>query len=92
MMAYLIESEGKQLLNWADTCSHYVLSVQRPDIYLDVDDDQQKAALTRERILDMVATDKMFVIGFHMPFPGIGFVERALTGYRWIPHSYQLNL
>jgi glyoxylase-like metal-dependent hydrolase (beta-lactamase superfamily II) len=77
MMAYLIESEGKQLLNWADTCSHYVISVQRPDIYLDVDDDQQKAAAARTRILDMVATDKILVIGFHMPFPGIGFVDRA---------------
>jgi glyoxylase-like metal-dependent hydrolase (beta-lactamase superfamily II) len=92
MMAYLIESEGKRLLNWADTCSHYVVSVQRPDIHLDVDDDKEKAAATRKRILDMVATDQIFAIGFHMPFPGIGYVERTHTGYRWIPHGYQLNL
>jgi glyoxylase-like metal-dependent hydrolase (beta-lactamase superfamily II) len=92
MMAYLIESEGKCLLNWADTCGHYVVSVQRPDIHLDVDDDKEKAAETRKRILDMVATDEIFVIGFHMPFPGIGFVERQQGGYRWVPHGYQLNL
>jgi glyoxylase-like metal-dependent hydrolase (beta-lactamase superfamily II) len=92
MMAYLIESEGKRVLNWADTCGHYVVSLQRPDIHLDVDDDKEKAVATRKRILDMVATDEIFVIGFHMPFPGIGFVERASGGYRWVPHGYQLNL
>jgi glyoxylase-like metal-dependent hydrolase (beta-lactamase superfamily II) len=92
MLAYLIESEGKRLLNWADTCGHYVVSIQRPDIHLDVDDDKEKAAATRKRILDMVATDEIFVVGFHMPFPGIGFVERTGAGYRWVPHGYQLNL
>jgi glyoxylase-like metal-dependent hydrolase (beta-lactamase superfamily II) len=92
LMAYHIESEGKQLLNWADTCNHYVVAVQRPDIQLDVDDDKEKAAATRKRILDMVATDKLFVTGFHMPFPGIGYVEKSAGGYRWVPHSYQLNL
>jgi hypothetical protein len=33
------------------------------------------------------------VVGFHMPFPGLGYVERSTGGgYRWLPHSYQLNL
>jgi glyoxylase-like metal-dependent hydrolase (beta-lactamase superfamily II) len=92
MMAYLIESDGKQLLIWADTCIHCAISLQRPDLEVDVDDDKAKAAATRKRILDMCVTEELFVIGYHMPFPGIGFVERAGTGYRWVPHSYQLNL
>lgn len=92
MLAYLIESGGKRLLNWADSCTHYVLSIQRPDIHLDVDDDKEKAVETRKRILDMVVADDLFVLGFHMPFPGIGFAERTDGGYRWVPHGYQLNL
>ena len=92
MIAYLIESERKRLLNWADTCGHYVVSLQRPDLHLDVDDDKETAAATRRRILDMVAIDDILVIGFHMPFPGIGLVERADRGYRWVPHGCQLNL
>jgi glyoxylase-like metal-dependent hydrolase (beta-lactamase superfamily II) len=92
LMAYHIESEGKRLLNWADTCNHYAVAIQRPDIHLDVDDDKDKAVATRKRILDMVATDKLFVSGFHMPFPGLGWVEKSQGGYRWVPHSYQLNL
>jgi glyoxylase-like metal-dependent hydrolase (beta-lactamase superfamily II) len=88
----LIESEGKRLLKWADTCGHYVVSLQRPDIHLDVDDDKEMAAATRKRILDTVATDEIFVIGFHMPFPGIGFVEQAHGSYRSVSHRYRLNL
>jgi glyoxylase-like metal-dependent hydrolase (beta-lactamase superfamily II) len=92
MMAYHIESEGKRLLVWADTCIHYVMSIQRPEWPIDVDDDKDKAVATRKRILDMVASDRLFVAGFHMPFPGLGHVERSAGGYRWVPVSYQLNL
>jgi glyoxylase-like metal-dependent hydrolase (beta-lactamase superfamily II) len=92
LLAFTVESEGKKLLNWADTCNHYVVAIQRPDLHLDVDDDKEKAVATRRRILDMAATDKLFVAGFHMPFPGLGWVDKTGGGYRWVPHSYQMNL
>ena len=92
MIAYHVESQGKRLLIWADTCGHYVVSFQRPDWQLDVDDIKDKAIATRKRILDMAAADKLFVAGFHMPFPGLGMVEKSASGYRWVPVGYQLNL
>jgi glyoxylase-like metal-dependent hydrolase (beta-lactamase superfamily II) len=92
MMAYHVESQGKRLLIWADTCIHYVVAVQRPEWHIDVDDDKDKAVATRKRILDMVASDGLFVAGFHMPFPGLGLIEKAAGGYRWVPVGYQLNL
>ena len=92
LLAFHIESEGKRLLNWADTCGHYVVSLQRPDLHLDVDDDKEKAVITRKRILDMVANEGLCVAGFHMPFPGLGYVEKAGAAYRWVPHGYQMNL
>jgi len=92
LMAFHIESEGKRLLNWADTCNHYVVAIQRPELHLDVDDDKEKAAATRKRILDMAASDGLMVAGFHMPFPGLGWIEKTGGAYRWVPHSYQLNL
>jgi glyoxylase-like metal-dependent hydrolase (beta-lactamase superfamily II) len=91
-MAFHIESEGKRLLNWADTGGHYVVSLQRPDLPLDVDDDKDKAAATRKRIFDMAANENILVAGFHMPSPGIGYVEKAGGAYRWVPHGYQMNL
>ena len=92
LMAFHIESEGKRLMLWADVAIHYVVALQRPEWTVDVDDDKDKAVATRKRILDMVATDRLWAIGFHMPFPGIGFVERYEANYRWVPASYQMNL
>jgi len=92
LMAYHVESEGKRLLIWADTCIHYVVAVQRPEWTIDVDDDKEKAVATRKRILDMTANKNLFVAGFHMPFPGLGLIEKSAAGYRWVPVGYQLNL
>jgi glyoxylase-like metal-dependent hydrolase (beta-lactamase superfamily II) len=92
LMAYHLESEGQRLLIWGDLVINYVFSLQRPSWQVDVDDDKERAAATRQRILDMVATERLWAIGFHMPFPSVGFVERAEGGYRWVPASYQLNM
>ena len=92
MLAYQIESGGKRFLIWADTCVHYVIAIQRPGWHLDVDDDKDKAVATRRRILAMAADDGLFVTGYHMPFPGIGTIDKTTDGYRWMPVSYQLDL
>jgi len=92
LMAFHIESEGKRFMVTADTFTHFVMGVQRPDWFFDMDDDKDKAVTTRKRILDMLATDRLLVAGFHMPFPSLGWIERTQNSYRWVPHSYQLNL
>ncbi len=92
LMAFHIESNGKQLMVTADTLTHYVMAVQRPDWHFDMDDDKPKAVVSRKRILDQVAADKMFTIGFHMPFPGLGWIDKTAAGFRWVPHSYQMTL
>ncbi len=92
MLAYHVESGGKRLLIWADSCVHYVMAIQRPEWHLDVDDDKDKAVATRRRILAMAADDRLFVTGYHMPFPGIGMIDKTTDGYRWVPVSYQLDL
>jgi glyoxylase-like metal-dependent hydrolase (beta-lactamase superfamily II) len=92
LLAFHVESEGKRLLIAADALTQYVMAVQRPDWFFEMDDDKEKAAATRKRVLDMAATERLPVVGFHMPFPGVGYVERNGGFYRWAPHSYQLNL
>lgn len=92
-LAFHIESDGKRMLFWGDCAHHQVASLARPDWHCVFDVDNEKGAATRKRIFDMVATDRIPVSGYHMPFPSIGYVERQDTaGYRWLPHSYQLNL
>ena len=92
LLAYLIASEDKRMLIWSDSCLHYILSLQRPHWQANVDDDKAKAVSTRHRLLAMAADQRLLVAGFHMPFPGLGHVERNGDAFRWIPVSYQLNL
>jgi glyoxylase-like metal-dependent hydrolase (beta-lactamase superfamily II) len=91
-MIYLLESDGKQLVITADTANHYVASLQRPDWHVRFDVDKEMGAETRRKVFDMIATDRLPFIGYHMPFPAVGFVEKIDTGYRYIPETYQLDL
>lgn len=89
-MAYMLESEGKQLVIGADFANHYVYSLAYPDWEVLFDTDKAQAAATRRRMLDMMAADQLPFIGYHMPFPAIGFVEKAGDNFRYAPASYQL--
>jgi len=91
-MTYMLESEGKQLLVAADFANHYVWSLGYPDWEVKFDMDKAAAAKTRRSILDMLAADQLPFIGYHMPWPGTGFVEKQGEGYTYVPTSYQLML
>ncbi|WP_158807535.1 MBL fold metallo-hydrolase [Beijerinckia sp. L45] len=89
-LAFTLDSEGQRLMIWGDCAHHQVASLAEPGWHALFDMDKAQGAATRRRIYDMVATDRIPVIGYHMPFPSLGFVERAGSGYRWIANSYQL--
>ena len=92
-MAYMVESGGEQVLLMADTANHYVWSVGYPDWEVKFDMDKAAAATTRKKILGMVAADRIPLIGYHMPFPGMGFIERrGEGGFRYVPATYQMML
>jgi len=91
-MTYMLESGGRQLLIAADFANHYVWSLGYPDWEVRFDMDKAAAAATRRRILGMLAADKVPFIGYHMPFPGMGFVETRGDGFRYVPASYQMML
>jgi glyoxylase-like metal-dependent hydrolase (beta-lactamase superfamily II) len=91
-MAYQIESDGQRLMVTADTANHYVWSLQRPDWEVRFDRDKAAAAATRRAVFGMIAADRIPFIGYHMPFPGVGYVEAMGEGFRYVPASYQLML
>ena len=43
-----------------------------------------QAAATRRKLLDRLATDRSRLIGFHLPYPGVGIVERKDSAYRFV--------
>ena len=91
-MAYMIESAGQQLLVGADFANHYVWSLAYPDWEVKFDRDKEMAARTRRKLLGMLAADRVPFVGYHMPWPGTGYVEARGDGFHYVPSSYQLML
>lgn len=91
-LIFNIESEGRRLVLTADTANHYILSLERPEWEVRFDMDKAQAAATRKKVYDMIATDKIAFLGYHMPFPAVGFVERQEAGYRFVPKTYQFDI
>jgi glyoxylase-like metal-dependent hydrolase (beta-lactamase superfamily II) len=88
----MIESEGKNLLLMADLANHYVWSLAHPDWEVRFDMDKAAAAATRRKVLGMLAADRVPMIGYHMPFPALGYVETRGDGFHYVPASYQMML
>jgi glyoxylase-like metal-dependent hydrolase (beta-lactamase superfamily II) len=88
-MIFNVESEGERLVLTGDTCNHHVASLQRPDWHVRFDMDKEKGAEARRRVFDMIAADRVPFIGYHMPFPAMGYVEKLDLGYRFVPVTYQ---
>jgi glyoxylase-like metal-dependent hydrolase (beta-lactamase superfamily II) len=91
-MIYHLESAGAQLVITADTANHYVFSLAHPEWEVKFDADKARAAQSRKDVFGMLAADRLPFIGYHMPFPGIGYVEAKDSGFRYVPSSYQMML
>mgnify|MGYP001793897328 CR=1 FL=1 len=74
----------------ADLVAHSVWSFANPDWTMLYDADKAQANATRRWVIDMLPTNRIPMIGYHMPFPAVGFVETRATGFRFVPVSYQL--
>jgi glyoxylase-like metal-dependent hydrolase (beta-lactamase superfamily II) len=88
MAAFLVQSGRDQLLLTADLAYHPVVNIDRP-WRPGPDRDQEAAATARRRIFDRAAADRMLVLGFHYPFPGLGRILRTDSGYAWVPAGWQ---
>lgn len=91
-MTYHLESEGRRLMLTADTANHYVLSLLRPEWPFQFDGDKTAAGAARRNLFGMIAADRIPFVGYHMPFPSVGFVETVEDGFRYVPSSYQMDL
>jgi glyoxylase-like metal-dependent hydrolase (beta-lactamase superfamily II) len=80
-----LSSQGSELLVWGDIVHTAALQFPEPDRALSFDTDQAMAISSRRRVFDMVSTDRLMIAGAHLPFPGLGHVAKASTGYTYIP-------
>ncbi len=88
MASFLVQSGNDQLLLTADLAYHPIVNVDRPWLP-GPDRDKDTALASRRRIFDMAAADRLLVLGFHYPFPGLGRMLRTDAGYAWVPVNWQ---
>jgi glyoxylase-like metal-dependent hydrolase (beta-lactamase superfamily II) len=86
--SFVIASGSSKILFQADVCNVPDLFLTHPDWQVMFDSEPEKAVVTRRRVYDMAAAEKMFIAGYHFPFPGLGWVEKAGSGYRLIPAAW----
>lgn len=61
------------------------LSFTNPGWHSGTDHDPATAVETRKRLLDRIATERVRMIGFHLPHPGNGVAKVQGAAYRFVP-------
>ena len=82
---YRISSGNQQLLIFGDAVHIVEWMFEKPDWTMAFDVDPELAVVTRKKLFDMAASDRLMVAGMHMPFPGFGYIGREGNGYRYVP-------
>jgi glyoxylase-like metal-dependent hydrolase (beta-lactamase superfamily II) len=84
-MALLISSGKEHLFHLADTVLHPIL-MEHPDWYPRVDLIPDQALITKRRLLDRAAVDRVPVFLYHVaPFPSLGQVIPHGNAWTWQP-------
>lgn len=83
-MAVRLESRGQQIMVIGDAITNEVISFAKPDWVWGSDVQPDIAVKTRLSLLGELAADKIGLIGYHLPHPGVGQVEKHQTAYRFI--------
>lgn len=85
----LLVSSGKEALLHAVDTVHHALMFAHPEWTSAFDVDPKMGADTRRRVLDRTAADGLRVLGYHLPFPGIGHVRTVKGGgFEWLPEPW----
>ena len=75
---------GDGLIVGGDVLTHPLISFQHPEWKPIADHVPDQATATRRKLLDRLAADRSKLIGFHLPYPGVGTVERKDSAYRFV--------
>lgn len=82
---FAITSGNRTVVNSGDLAHHHEILLRRPAWEFAFDSDPAQAARSRARMLDRMANDRLGVLSYHFPWPGLGHVAREGQGYEWVP-------
>ena len=82
--SFLIHNSAGPVLIAGDALTHPVISIEHPEWQNPADMAREKAAVTRKRLLDRLASEKIGLAATHLPAPGFGRVEANKSVWRYI--------
>ncbi len=80
----IVSSNSEKLLCIADAIT-LPFQLEYPEWHMIFDVAPEKAAATRRQLLEQAAQENMLVHGYHLPFPGLGYVVTEGEAWRWQP-------
>ena len=86
--SFAVQSGSARVLVQSDVTNIPALFARHPDWHVMYDVEPERAARTRRRFLDMASAEKAPVVGFHFPFPSLGWIEKNGGGFRLVPASW----
>lgn len=81
----LVDGGAEKLIIAGNALAHAVVAFERPDWRSGLDLDAEMAKNTRLALLERCANEAPLVLGYHLPYPGLGRVGRRGRTYRWVP-------
>lgn len=84
----MIKSAGESLFHGADLVAHYVLTLAHPEWSFYATTDKPAEIAARQKWFAEAADQRMRVFFCHVPFPNLGHVVRAGSGFRWEPEYF----
>ena len=84
-MSFEIASGTDKVLILGDAIGNHHVAFAKPEWHSGADQDGEMGVQSRKMLFDRILTDDLAILGFHLPGGGMGRVEAADTGYRFIP-------
>lgn len=83
---FTITSEGRSIKNIVDVF-HTTLMITEPEWGVSLDVNFEQGIKTRTSILEECYTQKTLVMSSHLPWPGLGYIDKS-DKYGWSPLNY----
>jgi glyoxylase-like metal-dependent hydrolase (beta-lactamase superfamily II) len=85
---FRVTEGADKLLVIGDAVHSFALQFPHPDWTMAYDVDPARAVSTRRKLFQDATAGATALAAYHLPFPGLGHVRRAGSGYEWVPRPW----
>lgn len=82
--SFMLHAGSHSMMVVGDALSNAAISFERPMWPSGSDQDRDAGIQTRRALLDRLAADKSMLLGYHLPSPGVGYVDRAGDAFKFV--------